>query len=281
MERRRFVQSLAAAIALPTLPALPAARPAKKLSRIGIQLYTFRDDARKDLERTLADIASVGYTDVEMLGSMRNFDMPPAKIRQVLDRLHLRAPSTHVGANILDDLPRALDEAHTLGHQYLIIASLPGADMKTLDGYRKWADRMNAAGAEARKAGVWVGFHNHQGDFQTIDGKVAYDVFVERTDPSVVRMQLDTGNLAMAGRDPMVYLDKFGSRYWSFHIKDVPKMGATEDVELGKGIIDFKKLLAKIGHLDQKLLFVEQETYPGAVIDSARRDFQYLKTLAF
>jgi sugar phosphate isomerase/epimerase len=104
---------------------------------------------------------------------------------------------------------------------------------------------------------------------------------MERTDPALVRMQLDTGNLAMAGRDPLEYMKRYGSRYWSFHIKDVPSLGAASDTELGKGVIDFRKLLASIDQIDDKHLFVEQETYPGAPIDSARRDHAYISALEF
>ena len=107
------------------------------------------------------------------------------------------------------------------------------------------------------------------------------DVFAERTDPSVVRLQLDTGNLAMAGRDPLEYMRRFGARYWLFHIKDVPRLGATSDTELGKGVIDFRRLFAAIDRIDDKFLFVEQETYPGAPLESVRRNYAYMSTLEF
>jgi sugar phosphate isomerase/epimerase len=281
MDRRLFLGALGAALAA---PAALAARPvnARRLRRVGVQLYSLRDAARKDLERTLTDIAAVGYHEVEMLGSMNNFGMPPAQIRQVLDRVGLKATSTHVGGAALDDLPRTLGEAATLGHEHVIIASLPGADMKTLDGYRRWADRLNTAAAEARKSNVWLGFHNHAGDFATIDGQVAYDVFIERTDPALVRHQLDTGNLAMAGRDPLVYLKKYGNRYWSFHVKDVAEMNAKHDAELGTGIMKFKEMLKRIDRIDEKHLFVEQETYPtGDALESVKKDFRYISTLEF
>ena len=114
-----------------------------------------------------------------------------------------------------------------------------------------------------------------------IDGVVPYDLLIERTDPSLVRHQLDTGNTAMGGKDPAEYMHRYGSRYWLFHIKDVSRLGATSDTELGKGMIDFRQLLASISDIDQKHLFVEQETYPGAPIDSLRRDYAYISTLEF
>jgi sugar phosphate isomerase/epimerase len=58
-------------------------------------------------------------------------------------------------------------------------------------------------------------------------------------------------------------------------------MNAEHDTELGKGIIDFRALLARITDIDDKLVYVEQESYPGAPIDSVRRDYEYLSTLRF
>jgi sugar phosphate isomerase/epimerase len=285
MHRRTFLGTIGLAAAAAHLGCAPpiggGSGGRRRLRRVGVQLYSLRDDAQRDLERTLADIAAAGYDDVELLGSFNNFGMPPARLRQVLDRNGLRAPSTHVGGSALDDLDRQLDEAAALGHEYVIVASLPIQGRPTLDDYRRWADRLNESGRRARTRGVWIGFHNHGGDHTPIDGTVPYDVLVERTDPSVVRHQLDTGNTAMGGHDPIDYLRRYGSRYWLFHIKDVPRLRATNDTELGTGIIDFRRLLASIENIDAKHLYVEQETYPGTPLASVQRDYKYISTLEF
>jgi len=283
MDRRAFLTSLGLAAAgsqLACASVSQSAAPGRRLRRVGIQLYTLRDDARRDLEGTLAAIAAAGYKDVELLSSMNNFGMPPVRLRQVLDRNGLRAPSTHVGVGELNDLDRQLADAATLGHQYIVLASLPGNE-RTLDDYKRWADRLNELGKRSLTHGVWIGFHNEAYDFPPIGGVVPYDILVERTDPALVRLQLDTGNMAMGGRDPLEYMKRFGTRYWLFHIKDAPSLGAPTDTELGKGIIDFRRLLAGIDHIDDKLLYVEQETYPGAPLDSARRDYAYITGLTF
>ncbi len=284
MDRRAFLTSIGLAAAASQLGCASGALGGasnRRLRRVGIQLYTLRTDAARDLERTLGDIAAAGYNDVELLGSMNNFSMAPTTLRAILDRNGLRAPSTHIGGNALDDLDRQLADATTLGHQYLTVASLPLGEHRTVDDYKRWADKFNEAGQRTVRNGIHVAFHNHAVDLAPIDGVVPYDVFVERTDPAIVRMQLDTGNLAMAGRDPLEYMKRYGSRYWSFHIKDVARLGATSDTELGKGVIDFRRLLATIDHIDDKHLFVEQETYPGAPLDSARRDYAYISALTF
>src|ERR687894_304910 len=101
MHRRTFLTTIGLAVAgtqLGCQTTLANTVPGRRrLKRVGIQLYSLRDDARRDLEGTLAEIARIGYKDVELLGSMNNFGMPPARLREVLDRNGLRAPSTHVG----------------------------------------------------------------------------------------------------------------------------------------------------------------------------------------
>src|ERR687896_849186 len=272
MHRRTFLSALGVAAATRRFPNASM----RRLKRVGIQLYSLRDDARRELERTIANIAAIGYKDIELLGSMNNFGMPPARLRKVLDDNGLSAPSTHVSGNALADLDRQLDDARTLGHRYLVVASLPIEGERTVDDYRRWADRLNDAGRRARERDVWIGFHNHANDLVSVGGVVLYDVLAERTEPDLVRLQLDTGNAAMAGKDPKDYMRRFGARYWSFHIKDVPRFNATHDTELGTGAVDFKRLLASIDRIDEKHLFVEQETYPGAPIDSMRRDYTYI-----
>src|SRR5919106_6161860 len=138
MKRRTFLASVAlghAAVAHFACAASggTASLASRRLRRVGLQLYSLRDDARRDLERTIADIAAIGYDDIELLGSFNNFETPPARLREILDRNGLRAPSTHVGGNALDALDKQLDEAQTLGHEYVIVASLPIEGRRTLD----------------------------------------------------------------------------------------------------------------------------------------------------
>lgn len=251
----------------------------RSLDRIGIQLYSLRADARRDLEATIAGIAEIGYDDVELLASFDNFGASPAEMRAMLDRNGLRAPSTHIGSGALDDLDRALDDAATIGLEYLTIASLSMPEAPTLDDYRRWADRFNEAGRVARERDIWIAFHNHAGDQRPIDGHSPYEVFIERTDPAVVRHQLDTGNSAMAGIDPLTYVQRYGDRFWTYHIKDVPELGVARDTDLGQGVIDIPGLIAAIGDLTGRHFFVEQETYPDTPFESVRRDYVYMRSL--
>jgi sugar phosphate isomerase/epimerase len=228
----------------------------------------------------LAAIRAIGYTDVELLWSFGNFGRTPAQVAAVLQREGLRAPSCHMSPEVIFiGWERSLEKAKLLGHQYLIVPSFDPELSRSLDDWREWADRFNAAGAVARRAGIWLAFHNEADHMQPIDGQVPYDVFVDRLDPSLVRLQLDVGNMLMGRADPMQYYEKYRDRYWSFHLKDVVQ-DRSSDVELGRGSFDFKRFLAAVPAIEDKPCYVEQE---GAAdeLAAARANFQYLHGLDF
>jgi sugar phosphate isomerase/epimerase len=186
------------------------------------------------------------------------------------------------GETIFVGWERSLETAKLLGHEYLFVPDFDGWTKQTLDDWRQWADRFNAAGAVARRAGIWLGFHNESGHQKPIDGHIPLDVFIQRLDPAVTRLQLDVGNMVMGGGDPMQYLQKYPDRFWSFHLKDsVPDRSS--DTGLGKGIFDFKRFLAAVPALDQKPAYVEQEggTDPTSELAFARANYQYLRGLEF
>jgi sugar phosphate isomerase/epimerase len=288
LSRRTFLRTGTGALlgtalagAAGSLSAAPSpAGSAKRLARIGLELYSVRDQMKADPERTLAAVRAIGYQDVELLWSMGNFGRTPAQVRASLDKEGLRAPSAHISpATILDGWEKSLETARLLGHEYLIVPSFSDESTRTLDDWRKWGDHFNRAGEVARRAGIWLAFHNEPNHMKPIDGRVPYDVFVERTDPKVVRLQLDVGNMLMGKGDPFAYFTRHRDRYHSFHLKDVVADGS-RDTELGSGTFDFKRFLAMVPDVDRKPAYVEQEGSSDP-LESARRDYEYLKKLDF
>lgn len=278
MKRRTFIGTLGAAATALAVPRRAFA--STRLDRIGLELYSVRSAMRADPERTLAAVRAIGYTDVELLWSFRNFGRTPEQVRATLDREGLRAPSAHMAPEaMLTGWEYSLDTAKLLGHDYLIVPSLPAETKTSLDAWRVWADRFNTAGAAARRQGIWLAFHNEPDHMKEIDGKVPYDLFVERLDPSAVRLQLDVGNMIMGGGDPIRYLARYTDRYWSFHLKDVVS-DRTRDTELGTGVLDIAQFLAVVPDVARKPCYVEQEG-PKDELASAGHNFQYLKTLDF
>ena len=250
------------------------------LDRVGLELYSVRDAMRVDPEGTMAKVHDMGYRDVELLWSFDNFGRTPQQVRDTLKTLGLRAPSAHIAPDtLLKHWDQSLDTANRLGHQYLIVPSLPPDTGKSLDRWRTWADNFNKAGEAARKAGVWLAFHNEPDHQHAIDGQIPYDVFLQHTDPKYVRLQLDVGNMLVGGGDPQAYLTAHAGRYWSFHLKDVTP-DRKHDTEIGTGVFDFKKFLSAVTDLGHKPCYVEQESSADPLA-SARRNCGYLKALRF
>lgn len=249
-----------------------------QLERIGLELYAVRNAMKANPERTLAAIRAIGYTDVELLWSHENFGMSTKELRDVLKREGLKAPSAHIAPEtIVADWDRSLATARSLGHQYLIVPSLPPETNRSLDAWKLWATRFNVAGEVARRAGIWLALHNEPGHQRPLQGQVPLEVFASAIDPKVVRLQLDCGNMLLGGGDPMDFLSRHRAKCWSFHLKNVVA-DRSGDTELAKGTFDLRAFLAAVPELSRKPCYVEQE---GAVdeLASARENFEYLRQL--
>src|SRR5678809_107448 len=125
MKRRAFVGTLGATAAGLMIGKRPLA--AAKLDRIGLELYAVRDAMKADPERTLAAVRAIGYSDVELLWSRQNFGRTPKQVRATLDHEGLRAPSAHMAPEVIiaTDWQQSLETAKLLGHEYLIVPTLP------------------------------------------------------------------------------------------------------------------------------------------------------------
>lgn len=282
MRRREFVEAFGATFAAAALLPRLAAGEARSdyLWRVGLELYSVRNAMKKDPERTLAAVRAMGYNDVELLWSFDNFGRTPQQVRETLKKEGLKAPSGHIAPEaLLKDWEKSLNDAKLVGHQYLIVPSLPDETKTSIDAWHRWADHFNAAGDIARRAGIWLAFHNEPEHMKRIRGTIPYEEFLERTDPAKVRLQLDFGNMEMGGGNPLVYLLRNRNRYWSFHVKDVVKDG-THDTELGAGRTNLRQLLASIPDVQKKPCYVEQEN-PKDELVSMKENYDYLKKLEF
>ena len=279
MRRRDFLHAFGATFAgAAMLPRLAARKD--HLWRVGLELYSVRNAMKQDPERTLAAVRAIGYDDVELLWSFDNFGRTPQQVRATLKQEGLKAPSAHIAPeSLLRDWEKSLDTARLLGHEYLIVPSLPDETKNSLDAWRRWADRFNAAGDLARRSKIWLAFHNEPEHLKPINGAIPYEIFVDRTDATKVRLQLDFGNMELGGGKPMEYLQRYRNRYWSFHVKDVVEDGS-RDTELGVGRVNLRALLAAIPEIQKKPCYVEQES-PKDELASVRQDYEYLKRLEF
>jgi sugar phosphate isomerase/epimerase len=273
MDRRNALRLLGGALAAPLLTGA-GPRRAPPPRALGIQLYTLREQMREDVEGTLARVAEIGYGEVEFAGY---FGRPPAAVRDALDAAGLRAPAAHIGYDLIGDpWERTLAEAAAIGHDALIVPSLPGDLRSSLDGYRRVADAFNRAGEQARAAGLGFGFHNHDVELASIEGTVPLQLLIDATEPSLVFIELDVFWAVRGGADPIAFMTAPGRRVRMIHAKDMAADGAMVDV--GEGTIDFARILEAGRAHGLEHVFVEHDQ-PASAFDTARAGHRHLAPL--
>ena len=296
MNRRTFISTSVAAAFVASPPSWAAAAT-HKIDKIGIQLYTVRDAMKSDFEGTIAKVAATGYKEVEFAGY---FDHSPKDVRAIIDKNGLTAPSCHVGYDVVEKKwPETLDAAHTVGHNYIVCPWIDEKQRAEPDGWKRAADLFNHAGEASQKAGIEFGYHNHSFEFVPADslgGKLPYDFLLAGTDPKLVKMELDLCWISVAGKDPLVYFDKYPGRFPLVHVKDWVNDGTTSSgyegamgqsvkftgrlADVGQGSIDWKRIFAQSEKAGIKHYFVENDD-PKSAFDDIKISYNYLQKLQF
>ncbi len=272
LNRRSFIGGLAW---LTTLKGFPGSAGAP-LSPIGIQLYSVRRRLGEDFEGTLASLASIGYVEVEFAGY---FDRRPEEIKAILRRHGLQAPSAHVPIDTMrQDWSGTLERANLIGHQYIVIPWLAEEDRRTIDDIKRRAAEFNRLGEAAKRAGLRLAYHNHDFEFSPVDGQIPYDVLLAETDPANVSFELDLMWISKAGQDPVRYFNRSPGRFEMVHVKDSAGPPAYQHVDVGKGVIDFRRILTRRQQAGARHFFVEHDD-PKDPLAFARASYQYLKQL--
>ena len=250
---------------------------------LGVQLYTVRQVAEKNLPETLKKIRGIGYDEVETYGG--SYMYPAAQLKYMIEQAGLRAPSGHFDYNtLLEQLPYA----NQMGLQWVVCPMIPHS-MWTLEGFHAAAKQFNEFGRRAKDLGMRFAFHNHDYEFANYGGgKTGYEVLVAETDPELVFFELDCYWAVQAGHDPLTMLKKMGRRIRMLHLKDRKpgfavsyNMGPSSAhfLPVGKGSIDWKPILAEAERLEMTQYFVEQDDTYGHPFKSIRESYKDLRTL--
>ena len=285
-DRREFLSLAGAALASGLLPSPFAKRSwvvgreswmaAGRISRIGLQLYTVRDLMKSDFEGTIAQVAKVGYKEVEFAGY---FGRTAAQVRKTLDANGLVAPSSHVAIEDLEKDPNAVfDYARTVGHEWVLVAWLDEDRRNTVAALQQVADEFNTIGEKAKAAGLRFAYHNHNPEFTPIEGQLPYDIFLSRTDPTLVQFEMDLYWIVNGGGDPLKYFAKYPGRFPMVHVKDMTK--DRKMVDVGQGSIDWKGIFAHAKQAGIEHYFVEHDDPPTPLAD-IKVSYKYLRGLRF
>lgn len=239
-----------------------AATAAEGECKLGVQLYSFRNDLDRDLPATLARVRELGIRCIEPYSLHR---LTPEALRAEFDKAGLEVVSFHMPADIYRGPPEeAVSIAKTLGAKQVGIAWLKESENDAVDEPKMMAaaERLNGMCAAASAADMKVFYHTHGYEFHEGDPDAQmFDRFVKALNPDCVVLQLDVYWAAFAGQDPAELLRKYGDRTWSLHVKDMaPSMqGAPFDGSKWVGLTDEAFAVVGEGKLDWPALFEAAE----------------------
>jgi sugar phosphate isomerase/epimerase len=233
---------------------------------IGFQVYPVAKLIAKDFGGTLRQLAAVGYRTCEMCsppgyessGFGGLIKLKAAELRKIITDAGLRCESSHYQFKELkENLQDRIAYAKELGLKQMVVSTFALPAKATMDDWRRASDELNKIGQETRKAGIQAGFHNHNFEFQQIDGVLIYDELMKRLDPKLVKMQFQVAVISL-GYEAATYLTKYPGRFISLHLAD---WSASEkrQVPVGKGVVDWKKLFAAAKKGGVKNYFVEMD----------------------
>lgn len=291
MNRRTFIGTATAAGAGALLSSrLSWAAEEHRIEKIGVQLYTVRDQMKADFEGTLAKVAAIGYKEVEFAGY---FGRQPLEVRRLLEKNSLRSPSFHIDYDQItaENLLTQIESAKIIGQHYIVNPWVPEELRKTQDDWKKIAHNFNRAGEECQRSGVQFAYHNHWFEFLPVDGKLPYDTLLELCDKDLVKMELDLCWITVGGGDPLKYFERYPGRFPLVHVKDVKRIppvtaAGSQDfgssmkdmTEVGSGIIDWKKIFAQSEKAGIRHYIVEHDN-PKEPFESIRISYEYLNKL--
>jgi sugar phosphate isomerase/epimerase len=236
MNRREFGQA-----ALGGLASTAAVFAAKKIP-IAVQVYSVREIAQKDTAGVLAQIAKIGYQGVEFAGY---YGHSAQDIRKILDDNGLKAAGTHIGLESMlgDQLPKTLDFNRTIGNKNLIV---PGVAQKYRASIAAWKDTakiFSDIAAKVKPEGFTVGYHNHNLEFEKLDGEIPFYAFYDAASKDV-KVQLDIGHAARAGADVVEVIRRYKGRIVSVHVKEYSP--TNDSAVLGDGVIPWKPVFKSL-----------------------------------
>ena len=266
---------------------------------IAIQLYSVRDEAAADLRGTLEAIKAMGYDGVEFAGL---HGYAPADIKAMCAEIGLTPVSAHVPYyDMVADPKGVLADYAAIGCEYVAIPYLTPECRPGTDGFVKVVENAEMLGKAAKELGMYLLYHNHDFEFEKIDGKYALEVLYDTVPADLLGTELDTCWVRVGGEEPAAYVRKFSGRAPVVHLKDYAGGKSEHMYELigieseekaveenpfefrpvGSGVQDMPAILAAAEFAGAKWVVVEQDQPSMGLkpLECAKKSIEYLKGL--
>ncbi|MGC1515199.1 MAG: sugar phosphate isomerase/epimerase [Maribacter sp.] len=286
--RRHFLKQTGVAGVASFLPlSLFASSPNLKM---GLQLFTIRDAMAKNPIDSLKYARNLGYQDGEIYGYDGDNDlyygMKSTEFKTVLEDVDFSISSGHYdfssrfsvsNAELMRYVDQCIHGSIRIGSSYITWPWL-APEFRTMDNFKRLAEKLNTIGERVTDAGLGFAYHNHDFEFVDHDGQIGYDLIVSETDPKLVKLQMDMYWVAHSSKkSPAELIAANPGRYVMWHIKDMDKV--TRDYsEMGNGSIDYVQLLSAIDKHDVQYYYIEQGgNFAENSLESIATSAQYFK----
>ncbi len=252
---------------------------------IGLQLWSVREAMNEDAVNTIQKVGDIGYSFIETAGYSdgKFYNMEPDTFVQLAEENGLKFLSSHTGKALpteeqWDSVMMWWDaciEAHVeAGVEYIVQPWMGSAGYDSLAGLQAYCDYFNAVGEKCAAKGIKFGYHNHDKEFQELEGVTIYDYMLENTDPEKVFFQLDLYWIDHGGADALTYFEKYPGRFLLWHVKDEAEVGAS-------GNMDFERIFAHAEQAGMKKIIVEVEQYNFDPLVSVEKSYEYLNNAEY
>ena len=256
---------------------------------VGLQIYSLRDQLKQDGAKALDYVKEQGFKEVQ-IGLESHYGLTREEMRDTLNKLGLKPISAHAGLDyILNKTDEAVENANFFGIKYIGVAWVPHQTPLDEAQTLKIAADFNTAGKKLKEKGIQFFYHNHGYEFYPYkDGLTLFDLLMEKTDPDLVKYEMDVMWTIFPGQDPVKLLKKYPNRWVHMHLKDLAKgvkgnmSGGTDvknDVPLGTGQADFPALLKAAQEAGIKHYFIEDES--PDVLKQIPQSLKFLSTVKF
>lgn len=254
----------------------------KSNKNVYLQLYSVREDIKKDFKGTIAAVAKAGYTGIEAAGYSdgKFYGLTPAEFKKELNAVGMKALSSHAGQSLAENVQdtdwnsvwewwdTAIAAHKAAGMKYIVTAWMSAP--KTLADLKVYCDYYNKVGEKCNAAGLRFGYHNHDFEFNKIEGEVMYDFMLKNTDPAKVFFQMDVYWTVMGRKGPVDYFNEYPGRFEILHIKDNKELGQS-------GMVGFDAIFKNTAKAGAKYMVVEVEKYNYEPLKSIKLSYDYLK----
>jgi sugar phosphate isomerase/epimerase len=198
--------------------------------------------------------------------------MKAAEMRKRIQDAGLKCESCHYQFR---EMKESLDDriafAKELGLKQMVLSTFGLRPEATMADWMKAADDLNKIGEQTHKAGIQAGFHNHNFEFQQIDGVLIYDQIMSKLDPKLVKMQFQVSVISL-GFEAAKFFRKYPGRFASIHLQDW-SASEKKTVAIGSGAVDWKDLFAAAKTAGVQNFFVELN------MDMLDASYKYLHAL--